>query len=114
MTFNLDDFLIKSQKVHASDIHLNCNQEPILRINGDIYKIATSIITAQDIKEVFQKTLPKEYLNDDISLNDIKDIDYIYEIKGISRYRVNFCKDIYGGKLTFRTIPYKNYVCLIM
>ena len=32
--------------------------------------------------------------------------DYIYEIKDVSRYRVNFCRDIFHGKLTFRTIPY--------
>ena len=38
MTFDIDDFLIKSQKAQASDIHLNCNKVPSLRINGDIYK----------------------------------------------------------------------------
>lgn len=105
MTFDLDDFLTKSQQAHASDIHLNCNKAPILRINGEVYKIATSLITYEDIKECLDKTLPREYITGQDK--DLKDIDYIYEIKGVSRYRVNFCKDIYGGKLTFRTIPYK-------
>ncbi|MBQ8475730.1 PilT/PilU family type 4a pilus ATPase [bacterium] len=106
MAFDLDDFLTKSQQAHASDIHLNCNKAPILRINGEVYKIATSTITYEDIKACLDKTLPKEYLKGQVD-SDLKDIDYIYEIKGVSRYRVNYCKDIYGGKLTFRTVPYR-------
>ncbi len=103
MTFDIDDFLIKSQKAHASDIHLNCNKMPSLRINGEIYKISTNPITYSDIQAILEKTLPIEYKN---LMKDAKDFDYIYEIKGTSRYRVNYCKDIYHGKFTFRTIPY--------
>ena len=103
MTFNLDDFLIKSHKANASDIHLNCDKAPSLRINGEIYKIASDAITRDDIVKILEKTLPKEYLK---KIDDLKDADYIYEIKGVSRYRVNYCKDIYQGKFTFRTIPY--------
>ena len=103
MTFNLDDFLIKSQKAQASDIHINCNKIPSLRINGEIYKISTDIITYSDIQAILEKTLPFEYKD---TIEEKKDFDYIYEIKGVSRYRVNYCKDIYHGKFTFRTIPY--------
>ena len=108
MTFDLDDFLIKSQQAHASDIHLNCNKMPMLRVNGEIYKIATSPVTYQDIRNCLEQTLPADYLKaHNLNYDEIKDIDYIYEIENVSRYRVNYCKDILGGKLTFRTIPYK-------
>ena len=103
MTFDLDDFLIKSQQAQASDIHLNCNKAPSLRINGEIYKISTTPITYGDIQAILEKTLPVEYRN---AMKEAQDFDYIYEIKGVSRYRVNYCKDIYHGKFTFRTIPY--------
>lgn len=103
MAFDLDDFLTKAHKAHASDIHINCNKTPSLRINGEIFKIASQIVTSDDIGTILNKTLPKEYAN---RISEIKDIDYIYEIKGISRYRVNYCKDIYFGKFTFRVIPY--------
>ena len=107
MTFDLDDFLSKSHQANASDIHLNCNKLPILRVNGEIYKISTPPLTYEDIMECLKKTLPKEYLKThNLDYNEIMDVDYIYEIKGVSRYRVNFCKDIYGGKFTSRTIPY--------
>ena len=103
MSFDIDDFLIKSQKAKASDIHLNCNKVPSLRINGEIYKISTNPISYADIQAILDKTLPAEYRS---SMKNAKDFDYIYEIKGVSRYRVNYCKDIYHGKFTFRTIPY--------
>ncbi|MBR5303764.1 MAG: PilT/PilU family type 4a pilus ATPase [Candidatus Gastranaerophilales bacterium] len=103
MTFDLDDFLKKSHKAQASDIHLNCDKAPSLRINGEIYKIASSTITQEDISKILDSTLPDEYKK---KIGELQDIDYVYEIKGTSRYRVNYCKDICGGKLTFRTIPY--------
>ena len=103
MAFNLDDFLLKAHKAQASDIHINCNKSPSLRINGEIYKIASETIDFGDIKTILEKTLPKFYVK---KIDEIQDIDYIYEIKGVSRYRVNYCKDIYHGKFTFRAIPY--------
>ena len=106
MTFNLNDFLIKSLKAQASDIHLNCDKEPVLRINGEIYKITSEKITLQDIYNIVEKTIRKEYLKGK-TIQDIQNLDYIYELKDISRYRINFAKDIYGAKLTFRTIPYQ-------
>ena len=50
VAFDLDEFLTKSHQANASDIHINCNKPPMLRIHGEIYKIAGSIITAEDIK----------------------------------------------------------------
>lgn len=104
MAFDIDDFLIKSQKAKASDIHINCNKIPSLRINGEIYKIATNPIDKEDISAILEKTLPQEYVK---NIHEVKDLDYIYEIKGVSRFRVNYCRDIYHGKFTFRTIPYR-------
>ena len=103
MTFDIDDFLLKAHKAQASDIHISCNKAPSLRINGEIYKIASEVVTHDDVNAILEKTLPRDYVKNN---EDIQDVDYIYEIKGISRYRVNYCKDIYYGKFTFRAIPY--------
>ena len=78
----------------------------MLRINGEIYKISQDVITEQDIYDVVSKTMPQAYKYNK-EFCEITDVDYIYEIKDISRYRVNYCKDIWAGKLTFRAIPYK-------
>ena len=103
MAFNIDNFLIKSHKAKASDIHVNCRKYPSLRINGEIFKISTETISNDDIRDILLKTLPKDY---PVAVSDLKDADYIYEIPEVARYRVNYCRDIYGGKFTFRIIPY--------
>lgn len=103
MAFNLDDLLAKSYKKNASDVHLNCDKVPALRINGEIYKVAGDPVTYEDIETILAKTLPEVYQEE---RKDLQNIDYIYDLKGIARYRVNYCKDIFHGKLTFRSIPY--------
>ena len=103
MTYDINDLLIKSNKAGASDIHLNCGKAPALRINGEIFKVAGDAISHNDIFSILEKTLPKEYCK---NIEQLKDIDYIYEVPDVARFRVNFCKDIHYGKMTFRTIPY--------
>ena len=104
MTFDIDDFLTKAIKALASDVHIHCGKSPSLRINGEIYKIATQPVEYDDILNILDKTLPKEYRK---NLEDAQDFDYIYELPNVARFRVNYCKDIYHGKFTFRTIPFK-------
>ncbi len=104
MTFDIDDFLAKAKKAQASDVHIHCGKSPSLRINGEIYKIAIPPIDYDDILKILDKTLPKEYRK---NLEEAQDFDYIYELPSVARYRVNYCKDIYHGKFTFRTIPFK-------
>ncbi|MBR6297976.1 MAG: PilT/PilU family type 4a pilus ATPase [Candidatus Gastranaerophilales bacterium] len=104
MAFNIDEFLTKAQKAGASDIHLNCGKVPALRIKGDMYKIASDPIEPADIKTVLEKTLPDEFKK---TMMNAKDIDYLYVLEGVSRYRINYAKDLNGGKFTFRSIPFK-------
>ena len=104
MVFNINEFLEKAQKAGASDIHLNCGKVPALRIKGDMYKIAADPIEAADIKNILEKTLPEEFKK---TMMGAKDIDYLYVLDGVSRYRINYAKDLNGGKFTFRSIPFK-------
>ena len=45
-------------------------------------------------------------LSEDETMKDAKDIDYLYVLEGVSRYRINYAKDLNGGKFTFRSIPF--------
>lgn len=103
MGLNIDEFLKKVYKIKASDVHLDCNKVPSLRIAGEIVKTVSELVTKNDIEKILLKTMPPEFQCD---ISQISNLDYIYEIPGLSRYRVNYCRDIQGGKLTFRAIPY--------
>lgn len=104
MTFDFLGFLEKAVKANASDIHLNHGKRPCMRVNKKIFKLSNEVITREIIKEILMRTLPDEYTK---QIDELKDLDYVYEIKGLSRFRINYCRDIYNGKLTFRLVPYQ-------
>ena len=104
MAFDIDDLLTKSCKAHASDVHINCGKAPALRINKEVYKITGEPVSREDIIAILEKTLPSEF-SADIDMDKVQNLDYVYEIPQVSRFRVNYCKDVRNGKFTFRVVP---------
>lgn len=101
--FNIVEFLTKVNKTKASDIHLKIGKPPSLRISGNIVKIDEAKITEEDFDAILKSML---YGNLAEKIKEKNDIDFTYEIPGVSRYRVNYCKELGYPKLTLRTIPY--------
>ena len=106
--FNLDLFLEKAVKTDSSDIHLKVGEKPMLRRDGVILKIDLPPITREDMKAMVQKIVP-EFIKD--RLATATDLDFSYELKGISRFRVNLSRAMAEFSLVFRVIPYtiKNF-----
>lgn len=106
--FNLDLFLEKAVKTDSSDIHLKVGEKPMLRRDGVILKIDLPPITREDMKAMVQKVVP-EFIKD--RLATATDLDFSYELKGISRFRVNLSRAMAEFSLVFRVIPYtiKNF-----
>lgn len=102
--FNIEEFLTKVNKTKASDIHIKIGKQPSLRISGSIVKIDEPAITKEDFENIL-KTMLYGDLADRIKTKN--DIDFTYEIPNVSRYRVNYCKELGYPKLTLRTIPYQ-------
>lgn len=101
--FNIEEFLRKVNKTKASDIHLKIGKSPSLRIAGNIVKIDEPPITEEDFENMLNTMLYGDLAERIKAKNDI---DFTYEILGVSRYRVNYCKELGYPKLTLRTIPY--------
>jgi len=102
--FNLDNFLEKMSKVNASDIHLMLGKHPALRVGGKIEILDLPILNEQDIDSALKSMLHRDVYT---RISEITDLDFTYELRGVSRYRVNYCKDLGMPKLTMRVIPYK-------
>ena len=100
--FNLDLFLEKAVKTDSSDIHLKLGEKPMLRRDGVILKIDLPPITREDMKAMVQKVVP-EFIKD--RLATATDLDFSYELKGISRFRVNLSRAMAEFSLVFRGIP---------
>lgn len=102
--FDIDTFLKKAVKEGVSDVHLRIGEVPVVRIDGRIAKTDYPIIKEKDISHVLNVVLPK-YLRTKVQA--AFDLDFSYEIKGVSRFRINLARQLGNTSLVFRIIPYE-------
>ena len=106
--FYIEDFLRQAVSVGASDIHLCEGERPAIRVSGQIMRINFSPLTSEDV-DFMIKTIAPTHLKDRIAR--FFDIDFSYEIQGVSRFRVNMSHSLGKNAMVFRAIPYsiKNF-----
>jgi twitching motility protein PilT len=88
----------------ASDEHLKVGQPPFIKKNGYIKRINMPALTKEDLDRAVMSIAPTTLL-DDIALRC--DVDFMYEIKGCSRFRVNYNRQMGNPALVIRNIPYE-------
>lgn len=100
---NLDEMLTTSIEKSASDIHITPGEPPIFRIHGDLtpqtdmgvmdHEATQALVygvMSEDQKKEFEETL---------------ELDYAYEVPGVSRFRINTFRQMRGVASVFRAIP---------
>lgn len=71
----------------ASDIHIRANEEPCLRINGELVPIQTKKFTSEDLNDIVKILLAdREYAN---YFNDKSEVDGAFSIPDLCRLRFN-------------------------
>lgn len=103
MSFDINNFLKKAVSIGASDVHLRVDERPMVRKDGKIIKIDMPIVTEDEITDVVNQLVPKTVKT---RANSAFDLDFSYEIKGISRFRVNLSRQLGRSALVIRNIPY--------
>lgn len=102
--FDINAFLRKAVEEGVSDVHLRIDEVPAVRKDGKIVKTNYPVIKEKDISHVLNVVLPK-YLRTKVQA--AFDLDFSYEIKGISRFRINLARQLGNTSLVFRIIPYE-------
>ncbi len=102
--FSIVQFLKQAVKTGASDEHLMVGHSPYLRINGFIKKANTMALTKEDIDNAILDIAPATIRDKILTLCDV---DFMYEIKGYSRFRINYNRQLGMPALVIRNIPYK-------
>ncbi len=101
---DITELLAFSVKNNASDLHLSAGLPPIIRVDGEMRKLN---IPALEHKEVH--ALIFEIMNDkqrkDYEQN--LEADFSFEVKDLSRFRVNAFIQNRGAAAVLRTIPSK-------
>jgi twitching motility protein PilT len=88
----------------ASDLHLSAGLPPMLRVHGDIVRIKAPALSHEAVHALVtgimtdgQRRLYAEKL----------EVDFAYEVLGLSRFRVNAFNQNRGAGAVFRAIPSK-------
>ena len=101
--FDINNFLAKTISIGASDVHLRSGERPIIRKDGKIMKIDLPKLTEEDLVAIVNLIVPKTAKS---RVNSAYDLDFSYEIKGLSRFRVNLSRQLGKSALVFRNVPY--------
>ena len=102
--FDINAFLTKAVSVGASDEHLHLGEPPIIRKLGSIMKTNMPALNLDDLNGALIKMVPKERRD---NLESVMDLDFTYEIPGVSRFRVNYNKQLGCPSFVIRNIPYQ-------
>ncbi len=102
-SFDIVSFLKKAVTIGASDVHLQVNEHPVIRIDGKITKVDMPLLTEENLKEAFNTLVPQNIKG---KIDSVFDLDFAYEIPNCSRFRVNLSRQLGYAGLVIRTIPY--------
>ncbi len=88
----------------ASDLHLAANNPPIVRIDGDLQRIKTDVLTGDIIRSMLFSVMTEEMRA--IYERDMEH-DFAIALGTDARFRVNAFTNRQGSAAVFRTIPTK-------
>ena len=103
-SFDINSFLKKAVSIGASDEHLHVGEPPIVRKSGSIMKVNMPPLDITDLKGALLKMAPQEHRE---TLDVAMDLDFTYEIPGVSRFRVNYNRQLGNPSFVIRNIPYE-------
>jgi len=104
----IDAFFKLMNDEGASDLHMVADQQPILRIRGDMERVKFKRLNNDELRAMLYEICPEEKIK---AFEENGDIDFGYEIPGLSRYRCNFFRQKYGVGAVFREIPSEIMTC---
>lgn len=102
--FNIIQFLKSAVATGASDEHLKVGYPPFIRKNGFVKRINLPVLTKETIEEAILEIAPTKIKDSILSKYDA---DFMFEIPGCSRFRVNYNRQMGFPGLVIRNIPYK-------
>lgn len=104
----IDAFFKLMNDEGASDLHMVADQQPILRIRGDMERVKFKRLKNDELRAMLYEICPEEKIK---LYEESGDVDFGYEIPGLARYRCNFFRQKYGVGAVFREIPSEIMTC---
>lgn len=100
----LDDLLKMLVEKEGSDLHLKVGEPPVFRVHGDMERMNFPALTPEAIEGLLFSILNEERRQ---RFKEFMELDLSYEIKGVSRFRVNIFRQRGHIGSVLRAIPIK-------
>jgi twitching motility protein PilT len=105
MAFDIDDALRYVVEHEGSDLHVKVPAPPITRIHGELQPMpGAPPLTPEDTEWALSQILSEARLMEEFDREG--EVDFSYEIEGVSRFRVNAFHQRGNVSIACRAIPY--------
>jgi len=101
---SITELLTISVKQNASDLHLSSGVPAMIRVDGELLKLNESILTSDEVNHLIYQVMSEQQQK---QFERDLEIDFSFEVDGLSRFRVNVFKQHRGDAAVFRIIPSK-------
>jgi twitching motility protein PilT len=98
----LDSFLRLVVEQHASDLHFHAGVAPLIRHDGELVPLNFRQLSEADTQRFLLEILTPEQRE---LFEREQEIDFIYEIEGVARFRANMFRQARGIGSVFRVVP---------
>ncbi len=98
----IDSFLRLVAEQQASDLHFHSGNPPIIRHDGELMPLPFRTLTRDEVRRFIFEILTPEQKEEFERTNEL---DFIYVIDGVGRFRTNILVQTYGIGAVFRIIP---------
>ncbi|MDY6946864.1 MAG: type IV pilus twitching motility protein PilT [Pseudomonadota bacterium] len=100
----IDEFLKEVLAKSGSDLHFIAGDPPRIRLYGELHNLRPEPLTAQFVEETLREIMPRAA---QMRVDEKHGADFAYIIPGVSRFRVNVMRHLYGLGCVCRAIPSK-------
>ena len=106
MSFEIDDCLRYVVENDGSDLHLKVGSPPMVRMHGTLRPIdGAEPMTVADTEAAAEKLIDEERIREEFAADGEADLSY--ELKGVSRFRVNVFRQRGTVAVVCRAIPFQ-------
>ncbi len=98
----LDSFLRLVVEQRASDLHFHAGNVPLIRHHGDLMRLPFRELSDTEAERFILEVLTKEQRAE---FEREQNLDFLYAVQGVGRFRANVFVQNHGASAVFRVIP---------
>ena len=105
MAFDIDAALRYVVERDGSDLHIKAESPPVARVHGELWALEDSpFLTADQTEKALHSIADQTHLTE---FEEEGEVDFAYELPGVSRFRVSAFKQRGDVSIALRVIPYQ-------